>query len=233
MRSRHRVTLASTVCVLAIVCGLAALAAKQDGKPGPPTTPAAKAARKKFDAAVAKADEARRVAVLAATRTYVKELEASQRTVAAAAKTEEVTRIAAALEEAKRSLDPDDKADAKPKAGRVLSSKVWQPVLRVKKGQVLRITATGTWHVSPELECGPEGLKGHWVHDNKPSGLLIARIGRQTFDVGPEAEITAPADGLLEMSCNGGDESKEDDDYLDVTIVVASSAKQAGASDDD
>ncbi len=52
------------------------------------------------------------------------------------------------------------------------------------------------------------------------SGLLIARIGKQTFDVGLEAEITVPATGVLEMSCNGGDASQEDDDYLDVTIVV-------------
>jgi len=86
--------------------------------------------------------------------------------------------------------------------------------------------------VSPELECGPDGLRAHWVHNNKPSGLLIARIGKQTFDVGLEAEVTVRGDGLLEMSCNGGDASQEDDDYLDVTIVVGT-GRPADSGDGD
>ncbi len=169
MRTTDRVTL--TVCVLVVVAGLAAASASD--KPDPPATPAAKAARKKLDASLAKADEARRVAYLAAHRQYLKEMETALRTAANGGKADEVARIAAALEQARRQVKglTEQKAeDAKPKTGRVLSTNIWQPVLRVKKGQVLRITAAGTWHVSPEHTCGPDGLRGHWVANNKPAG---------------------------------------------------------------
>ena len=41
-----------------------------------------------------------------------------------------------------------------------------------------------------------------------------------------------PATGVLEMSCNGGDASQEDDDYLDVTIVVGT-GRPADSGDGD
>ncbi len=210
-----------TVAALGLV--VAVMPAAETSKPEPPTTSAARAARKKLDTSLAKADEARRVAYLAAHRQYLREMQTALRAAANGGKADEVARIATEVERAGRRVKElaEHKAqDAKPKTGRVLSTNIWQPVLRVKKGQVLRITAAGTWHVSPEHTCGPDGLRGHWVANNKPSGLLIARIGKQTFDVGLEAEITVPATGVLEMSCNGGDASQEEDDYLDVTIVV-------------
>lgn len=223
-----------TLAVLGLVVVM--VPAAENSKPDPPTTPAAKAARKKLDASLAKADEARRLAYLAAHRQYLKELEASLRTVAASGKADEVARIAAAISEAKQELAKLDKKKqpAKAKAGRVYAAKEWQPVMEVKQGQVLQITAGGKWAVSEQAghRSGPEGFDVE--HDGFRYGTLIARVGDETFAVGTEAKIEIPADGTLEMACHDAEGGHGNNSgFVEVQIKVLTEPPPIAAADDE
>jgi clan AA aspartic protease (TIGR02281 family) len=88
----------------------------------------------------------------------------------------------------------------------------WTNFLAVKKGDVLAISATGTWFFgsSPRQEVGPAG---------KPKlAYLEAKIGETVFRIDEAATITAPADGILSMRMN--DTMRTDNSgALTVTIV--------------
>ena len=238
---RHR--LVPAVLIVACVLVAAALRAADDDGKGekPPATPKsakARTARQRLDAAMTKADEAWRQAAVAAHREYVKAMEDALKAAGTAGNTDDVTLIAAALAEGKEKLAELDRRKGRgprngsggataagdggnAKSGRVLASKAWQPVLKVKKGQVLKITAKGEWQVSASrgLRSGPDGIDEEY--EGQPLGMLIARIGNKAFVVGAEAEIEVPANGMLEMMCNDAEGHFEDNaGHLDVTIEV-------------
>jgi hypothetical protein len=206
--------------------------AKQPAAAAAPKSGKARSARQRLDAAMEKADEAWRRAAIAAHREYVKGMEDALKAAGAAGNADDVALIAAALSEGKEELAELEKKKGRgaradgagggtAKSGRVLANKTWQPVLKVKKGQVLKITAKGEWVVSSGrgLRSGPDGAGEEF--EGHPVGMLVARIGNRTFGVGAAAEIEVPSSGVLEMMCNDVEGHRDDNGgHLDVTIEV-------------
>lgn len=85
--------------------------------------------------------------------------------------------------------------------------------LIVKRGDHLRVTATGTITIDPAKErtCGPEGISDlpdpKKLMPDQPTGALIAVISSDNDDfifLGRSGEFTATRDGLLFLSVNEG-----------------------------
>ena len=78
----------------------------------------------------------------------------------------------------------------------------WQPVMEVKKGQKLVITATGEWKdANGRTSMTPDGNREVTPKGAKPrtTGYLQGRIGNDIFRIGSKATLTVPNDGILEM----------------------------------
>jgi hypothetical protein len=80
--------------------------------------------------------------------------------------------------------------------------------VRVRRGDVVHVTATGTVSLGKQGACGPEGIgaadPGALLPD-KPLGALIAVIGDENDDfiyIGSAAEFAAPHDGLVFFAVN-------------------------------
>jgi len=108
--------------------------------------------------------------------------------------------------------------------GTVKATQAWTKVLDVKKGQVLEITATGTWSVNKNIrDCtsGPEGTnrKGNSVVE-VATGMLIGKVGNgEPFAVGASKEFTAEQDGALYLGINEKDNLLGDNSgYLKVIV---------------
>lgn len=83
--------------------------------------------------------------------------------------------------------------------------------LTVRRGDRIRLTASGKVKLSSSRESGPEGIeledKNKLILD-KPTGSLIAVIGDDNDDfihIGREGEFVAKRDGKLFLSVNEGD----------------------------
>ena len=79
--------------------------------------------------------------------------------------------------------------------------KEWQPTLAVRKGQRLRIRATGTWSINvhaPRWTCDAGGI----TTEIRRVGVLEGRIGATVVSIGTGATLVAPADGVLELECS-------------------------------
>ncbi|MEW6126272.1 MAG: hypothetical protein AB1757_04345 [Acidobacteriota bacterium] len=108
-------------------------------------------------------------------------------------------------------VDPK-KANVKTQTVEVGAKRDWTSTgLIVKKGDKIRITATGTINIDPAGEAsGPEGLDTpdtRKLMADKPTGALIGVIGADNDDflfIGRAAEFTATRDGLLFLSVNEG-----------------------------
>jgi PA-IL-like protein len=81
----------------------------------------------------------------------------------------------------------------------------------IRRGDRIKLNATGKVKISPNRESGPEGVelddKGKLLLD-RPTGALIAVIGDDNDDfifVGRDGEFVAPRDGKLFLSVNEGD----------------------------
>ena len=82
----------------------------------------------------------------------------------------------------------------------------------VKRGDRIRITATGTVTLDPAAQqtSGPEGIDladARKLMTDRPTGALIGVIGADNDDfifIGRSAEFTATRDGLLFLSANEG-----------------------------
>ena len=222
--SRHPVLV--MMCMTAVVaCGVVIAADKDDAAAAVTATPKsakAKAARTKFDAAMRKADEDWKQAATAAHRAYLKDVEVALKLAGTSGDAAETAAVAAEVERAKRALADLDRRQRPAKAvrsGRVFAVKPWQPVMRVKKGQRLLITAAGKWSIAADVSSGPDGAE--LQYRGRPFGQLLARVGEEVFAVGSMAEITVPADGVMEMFCNDGlDGAHDNAGHVDVTIEV-------------
>ncbi len=98
--------------------------------------------------------------------------------------------------------------------------------LIVKKGDKIRITATGTITIDPAGESsGPEGIDtpdSRKLMSDRPTGGLIGVIGADNDDfmfIGRAAEFTAPREGLLFLSVNEGTLSDNSGSYKAVIEV--------------
>jgi hypothetical protein len=98
----------------------------------------------------------------------------------------------------------------------------WQRGIEVKKGDMLEMTATGTWCLNvrarDEHTLGPDGLRRNGaISPWTLYGSLVARIGPRLYFVGRHLTIRAESDGLLEFRSN--DFNPDDNDgALTVTI---------------
>jgi hypothetical protein len=113
----------------------------------------------------------------------------------------------------------------------VVAKKDWTSSgLIVKRGDHLRVTASGTITLDPVSgrTCGPEGI-GDLVDPKKlmpdqPTGALIAVISSDNDDfifLGRSGEFTATRDGLLFLSVNEGQLSDNVGTFRAVVEVLA------------
>jgi sRNA-binding regulator protein Hfq len=95
----------------------------------------------------------------------------------------------------------------------VVAKRDWTSTgILVKRGDRIRITATGTVTLDPNtgLTSGPEGIDApdaKKLMPDRPTGALIAVIGADNDDfifIGRSNEFTAARDGLLFLSVNEG-----------------------------
>jgi len=107
----------------------------------------------------------------------------------------------------------------------VPANKSWTKILDVKKGQVLEITAAGSWrmHRSDDYKSGPEGhdKDRKWALTNSENeGTLIGKSPKgEIFVVGKKLTYTVREDGEL---CLGPNTKaiKNGEGQLQVTVVV-------------
>ena len=100
----------------------------------------------------------------------------------------------------------------------------WQKAVAVKKGETVKIAATGTWTTwrDGHYTCDANGRPdGKWAFDKSYlEGALIGRIGDRVALIGKSATFRAAEDGELELRCNQDDAHLHDDDgELQVTIT--------------
>ncbi len=104
----------------------------------------------------------------------------------------------------------------------VVAARDWTSTgLIVKRGDVLRITATGSVVLDPVSgkSSGPEGTEAadaKKLLQDRPTGALIGVIGADNDDfiyIGNSAEFTATRDGLLFLSVNEGTLSDNEGSY--------------------
>jgi hypothetical protein len=104
---------------------------------------------------------------------------------------------------------------------KVPGTKAWTDSgVHVKKGQVIRVQATGELHVNKKIRSGPNGLddmtlkpitklvfRGYNITSQAVHGALIGKIGKEgtPFPVGKKGEIKAQASGTLFLGVNDRD----------------------------
>jgi hypothetical protein len=154
-------------------------------------------------------------ALTAARETYLRELTDALKAAMSSDNLEESNRIDAAI----KSINQEQRAAAARRqlANRrpgergmtvlVKANAEWQPATRVRKGDVLILSATGTWVVNNAIPAtatyGPDGRRPDGTTEvHAQWGLLMARIGTHLYLVGSGATIAAPQDGLLELRVN-------------------------------
>lgn len=98
--------------------------------------------------------------------------------------------------------------------------------LIIKKGDKIRITATGSINIDPAGEAsGPEGVDtpdSRKLMADKPTGALIGVIGADNDDflfIGRATEFTATREGLLFLSVNEGTLSDNSGSYKAVIEI--------------
>jgi hypothetical protein len=104
----------------------------------------------------------------------------------------------------------------------------------VKRGDRIRITATGTVTLDPTAQqtSGPEGIDltdARKLMTDRPTGALIGVIGADNDDfifIGRSAEFTATRDGLLFLSANEGTLSDNSGAFKATIEVQSQSAKK-------
>ena len=98
--------------------------------------------------------------------------------------------------------------------GGVPARQSWQWVGNVRRGELLRISAAGTWSWDGRDECGPSGDAGGW-HP------LFGRIGKdgKPFPIGAGGWFLADRDGVLSMQMEDTDRS-DNTGHVDVDVHV-------------
>lgn len=228
----------AAICVLALMA-LSVASTHADDAPGTgaPPPPGMATAQQEYSAAMKKAETDFIHAQIAAKQKLLLAVQAAMKVATRAAKLD----VANALNDQKTSLEreiADLKAalasgaglaalGEKEPAGVVIDAKQgWQPVAKVKKGQIIHLKADGTWHTyGPDtFMCDAEGLtNGKETYPFTKSanpGALIGKLGGNVFLVGKAARIQAPEDGDLQLRINKRDDYLHDDSgQLKVTIV--------------
>jgi len=101
----------------------------------------------------------------------------------------------------------------------------WQKALKVAKGDVVDITASGTWHASPDLVADADGgmaAGGNQAGKYSERFYLQGRLGKKVFKIGSSFTLRAEADGELElgMSEEKAEWHTNNAGFLDVTLTI-------------
>jgi hypothetical protein len=119
-----------------------------------------------------------------------------------------------------------DAPGTSPKRFKIAAAEPWQKTVTVKKGDRLKIVATGNWCLRTTTRthttCGPAGIVNSaftGIRHDAAVGALLGRIGSSGFVIGPGTELTAPQDGDLEMQSNDP-KITDNDGELTVTITA-------------
>ena len=170
------------------------------------TSRGAKAAQARCQASAAKAYEQWKQSAEAARRQYVKELAPARQAAVRKGDLAEAEAIQAAIDEAQRAIADHSGAG---RTVTVRADKGWQRVQRVRKGQVLMITARGQWAMGPGWPMvGPENS-------------LVGRVGDQSFAVGARFKLVVERDGELQVSAKDGN-AADNTGAMTVTVFVTS-----------
>jgi hypothetical protein len=190
----HRV-IVKALAVIATFLGLACLVGAD--KATSDVAPRSKSvidAKTKSDRALEEAEASYRKAVLAAKQEYLHELNNAFKAAMKAENLDEAKRIA----DVKRQVEIDIQF-LKAGATSIAANQGWQRVTSVHKDDHIILVAKGWWSLNvkaPEVTTGPDGYNKQ--HRLFPEGLLIGRIGTQSFEIGAGTEVVAEQDGVLE-----------------------------------
>lgn len=117
---------------------------------------------------------------------------------------------------------------------RVDARKEWQQTaLRVRKGEHLHIEVIdGTWTQTEGVADYTPGDGGSYICSgameafhcvelipDRPQGMLIGRVGDHLFAIGHSADLVIPADGILALRMNDGDNGLYDNDGV-LTVEI-------------
>jgi len=106
--------------------------------------------------------------------------------------------------------------------GKVPANQHWTKVTEVKKGQVLEITAEGTWRHDQNHVCDPDGVKGaEALWGRIPVGTLTGKVGDsgRVFVVGKSVTYMVENDGPLLLGSHGNNPAGRSGE-LKVTVNV-------------
>ncbi len=111
---------------------------------------------------------------------------------------------------------------------RIFAYRDWQSVgVQVQAGDVLQISAKGSWMYTPDEYHGPEGharyrAPGFYPLPNVPGGALIGRIGEngEPFYVGQRVTWGAEQDGLLYLRIDD-DILSDNDGWVAVEVSIS------------
>lgn len=108
---------------------------------------------------------------------------------------------------------------------KISARKPWQKVLKVLKGDVIDITATGMWRAHPQILANADGgmdarrdEHGEFRH----RFYLRGRLGGKAFRIGSKFALHVAQDGELEMGMNEdkAEWHTNNSGFLDVTLTV-------------
>jgi aspartyl protease family protein len=173
----------------------------------------------RHDRAIEQAEEAYARAIVAAKRDLIRDInEALKKTTDAA----EVKKLEEAKKEAEEALvaitqPPEEDAAPTPQAvGKVTvqvnASDDWKEYFPVKKGEVLVISASGTWKHGNQKhqDTGPGGFRN--------DGYLEGRIGGRVFRINEGVTTFVEGDGVLSMRMNDANRT-DNSGIIAVTIT--------------
>jgi len=108
---------------------------------------------------------------------------------------------------------------------RVSARTPWQGVLKVAAGDVIDITATGTWRAAPDILADADGGRTAGGNERGKFGerfYLQGRLGKEVFKIGSRFTLRAAVDGLLEMGMNEArpEWHANNSGFLGVTVTV-------------
>jgi hypothetical protein len=101
----------------------------------------------------------------------------------------------------------------------------WDKVIDVSAGDIIDITASGTWRASPQIPAGPDGGIGsgedQWGRF-RDRFYLQGRLNEEVFKIGARFTLRVAKAGGLELGMNEGsiDWFLNNSGFIDVTLSI-------------
>jgi len=183
------------------------------GVAGASGLPDKETALEKYETAIQQAREGYQRSVLEAKKDLLHDLSSGVK----GSKPEDAAKLDAAKKEAEQDLG----LASSPSGGKVVvqinAVDDWKEVMAVKKGDVLNITATGSWSHNAKVPSATYGPAGH------PGGAYLqGKIGDKVYRIDTGTTITAESDGKLSMRM---EDSIRGDNSGSVTVTISRKAE--------